>query len=54
MKKTKNKLADKDQLTLLHIKSLLNHLEYIIKPEHKKVVDKFHILCRKYCNWSKE
>ena len=51
----KNKLiSNKDQMTLLHIRSLLNHLEYIIKDDHKKVVDDYHTLCRKYCSWGKK
>jgi hypothetical protein len=41
-------MTKKEQTTLLKIKSLLNHLEYIIKPEHLKIVSEFHKLCRKY------
>ncbi len=44
------KLTNKEIRTLLLIKSLLNHLDYFIKDEHKKIVDDFHKLCRKYCN----
>jgi len=47
-------MTDKEQTTLLKIKSLLNHLEYIIKDEHKKYVDDFHKLCRKYCSWGQK
>ena len=46
-------LTNKEQLTLIKVKSLLNHLDYIIKPEHKKIIDEFHKLCRKYCSWGK-
>jgi len=45
------KLTNKEQIILLKIKSLLNHLDYIIKPEHKKIVSDFHKLCRKYANY---
>ena len=41
-------VTNKDQITLLKVKSLLNHLDYIIKEEHKKIVSNFHCLCRKY------
>ena len=44
-------VSNKDQLIMLKIKSLLNHLEYIIKDEHKPVVEKYHLVCRKYCSW---
>ncbi len=47
-------MTNKDQMTLLHIKSLLNHLEYLIHEDHKKTVDDYHILCRKYCSWGKK
>ena len=45
------KLSNEEQLTLIKIKSLLNHLEYIIKDEHREIVDEFHTLCRKHCSW---
>lgn len=41
-------MTNKEQTVLLKVKSLLSHLDYFIKPEHKKVVDDFHKLCRKY------
>lgn len=44
-------ITQKDQMTMLKIKSLLNHLDYIIKDEHKKTVGDFHKLCRKHCSW---
>jgi len=44
-------INQEDQFILLRVKSLLNHLDYIIKDEHKQVVDEFHTLCRKYCSW---
>lgn len=44
----------KEQIILLKIKSLLNRLEYIIKPEHKKLTNDFHELCRKYCSWGEK
>lgn len=44
----------KDQIILLKIKSLLNLLAYVIKDEHKDIVDKYHKLCRKYCSWGKK
>jgi len=43
-----------DIITLLKIKSLLNHLDYIIKDDHKILVENYHKLCRKYCNWGKK
>ena len=45
------KIEQEDQFILLRIKSLLNHLDYIIKDEHKQLVSDFHTLCRKYCSW---
>jgi hypothetical protein len=42
-------MDNKEQIILLKIKSLLNHLEYIIKPEHKKIINEYHRICRKYC-----
>jgi len=47
------KIEQEDQFVLLRIKSLLNHLDYIIKDEDKQIVDNFHTLCRKYCSWRK-
>lgn len=44
-------LTNKEKIILLKIKSLLNHLEYIIKPEHKDIVSNFHKLCRKYAKY---
>ena len=46
-------LSIEDQHTLLKIKSLLNHMDYVIWDEHRDIVDDFHILCRKFCNWGK-
>jgi hypothetical protein len=43
-----NKLSKKEQITILKIKSLLNHLDYLIKPEHQPLISEFHKLCRKY------
>lgn len=48
------KITDKDQLTLLKIKSLLNYLSYFIKDEDRKIIDEFHTLCRKYCSWGEK
>lgn len=45
------KLTNKEQIILLKIKSLLNNLSYIIKPEHKKTISDFHKLCRKYAKY---
>ena len=50
MKYNKN-IPIKDQKILLKIKGLLNHLDYIIKPEHKDIVDLYHQFCRKYCSF---
>lgn len=49
----KTQLSKKEQIILLKIKSLLNHMRYFIKKEHLKVVDDFHKLCRKYCKLNK-
>ena len=47
----KDEIIDiKDQKILLQIKSLLNHLDYIIKEEHKNIVNLYHKFCRKYCS----
>lgn len=46
-------LTLEEQHTLLKIKSLLNHLDYIIKDEHKKIVGNYHKVCRKLCSWGK-
>ena len=46
-------ILQEDQFVLLSIKSLLNHLDYIIKDEDRQLVDEFHTLCRKYCSWGK-
>lgn len=46
-------MTNKEQIILLKIKSLLNHLKYFIKEEHLKVIDDFHKLCRKYCKLEK-
>lgn len=45
----KNGITDSEALTLLKIKSLLNHLEYFIKEDHLGVVGEYHELCRKHC-----
>lgn len=47
-------MTTKEQIVLLKIKSLLNHLSYIIKEEHKVIVEEYHKLCRKYCSWGKK
>lgn len=39
--------------TMLKVKSLLNHLDYIIKDGHKKIVSDYHAVCRKYCSWGR-
>lgn len=44
-------MTDKDQHILLNVKSLLNHLEYFVRDEDKKLLDDYHTLCRKYCSW---
>lgn len=43
-----DKLNKKEQIVILKIKSLLNQLDYIIKPEHKQIISDFHKFCRKY------
>ena len=48
------KIEQEDQFILLRIKSLLNYLSYIIKDEHKKYVDDYYSLCRKYCSWEEQ
>lgn len=40
-----------DQMTLLKVKSLLNHIRYFLKEEDLKIVDDFHRLCRKFVSW---
>jgi preprotein translocase subunit SecA len=47
-------LTNKDQITLLKIKSLLNDLSYIVKDEHIQIVDEFQTLCRKYCSFGEQ
>jgi len=47
-------LTNKDQITLLKIKSLLNDLLYVIKEEDKKVINELHLLCRKYCSFGEQ
>lgn len=46
--------SNEDQHVMLKIKSLLNHLDYIIKEDHKQVVNDYHKLCRKFCNWGEK
>ena len=46
-------MNEKEQIILLNIKSLLNHLRYFIKEEHLKIIDDFYKLCRKYASWEK-
>ncbi|MHA1470629.1 MAG: hypothetical protein ACTSSP_08740 [Candidatus Asgardarchaeia archaeon] len=53
-KETINLIGYAEQITLLKIKSLLNHLSYLIKNEHKSIVEDFHRICRKYCKLRKE
>ena len=45
------KITHEDQIKMLKIKSLLNHLRYFIKDEDLYIADKYHTLCRKYCSW---
>jgi len=47
-------MTKEEQIILLKIKSLLNQLDYLIKDEHKKIVEEFHKLCRKYCSWEQK
>lgn len=47
-------LTNKDQITLLKIKSLLNDLSYLIIDEHKQVIDEFCVLCRKHCSFGEQ
>ena len=47
-------ITNEDQLTLLKIKSLLNHLAYVIRDDDKLIVDEYHTLCRKYCSWGEQ
>jgi hypothetical protein len=44
-------MNNEEQLTLIRIKSLLNHLSYIIKDSEKNIVDDYHELVRKYCSY---
>jgi hypothetical protein len=46
-------MTNKEQMTMLKIKSLLNYLSYFIKEEHLTIVEDFHKLCRKYCEMKK-
>ncbi len=46
-------MTNKEQHTMLMIKSLLNHMRYFVKEEHLKYLDDYHKLCRKYCSWGK-
>ena len=43
-----------DQLILIKIKSLLNHLRYFIKDEVLPLVDEFHNVCRRECSWGEK
>ena len=43
-------MTNKEQHTMLMIKSLLNYVRYFIKEDHIKYIDDFHKLCRKYCS----
>lgn len=47
-------MTKKEQITIIKIKSLLNHLRYFIKDEHIKIVDDYHKLCRKYCKFEEK
>ena len=47
-------IEEYDTITLLKVKSLLSHLDYIIKDEHKDIVSNFHELCRKYASWGRD
>lgn len=44
-------MTNEDQHVMLMIKSLLNHMRYVIKEDDIHHVDEFHTLCRKYCSW---
>jgi hypothetical protein len=46
-----SKIDQDDQIIMLKIKSLLNHMRYFIKEEDLWIVDEYHYLCRKYCSW---
>lgn len=48
------KLPKSDQKTLLRIKSLLNHLDYLIKEEDIGLIAQFRHLCRTYCSWGEK
>ena len=50
----KEAVHESDQMTMLKIKSLLNHLDYIIKDEDKWIIEEYHEVCRKYCSWGKK
>jgi hypothetical protein len=44
-------LSEEDQAIMIRIKSLLANLSYVIKDEHKFIVEDYHSLCRKFCSW---
>jgi len=44
------KIAQKDQIIMLKVKSLLNHFRYFIKDEDLKITDEYYTVCRKYCS----
>ena len=44
-------ITNEDKLVLIKVKSLLNHLSYIIKEEDKRIMEDFHKFCRKHCIW---
>jgi len=47
-------IPNEEQVILLKLKSLLNHLSYIIKDEDKKIIEEYQELCRKYCFWGEK
>ena len=42
-------LTKHEQIILLKVKSLLNHLSYFVHKEHKPILNDYHKICRKYC-----
>ena len=44
-------ISNEEQKELLQLKSLLNHLSYMIKDEDRWVIENFHKFCRKYCSY---
>jgi hypothetical protein len=44
-------LSEEDQAIMIRVKSLLANLSYVIKDEHKFIVEDYHSLCHKFCSW---